>query len=276
MTPTPANSAPLPAADAAGAKHTAPAGGIDTLLEGIEQTRERVQASLPGNPAPALGVQAVEPAATTPEADALHAIESLDARLAELTAELLGGSPDSAEPAPAAAAALEPPPLTSHAVTHPPPDRPGLEPLSFSLPAMPVTHIREAPAPLAPPVATPPSPAPVAAPAPPMPAPQPVPPPPTTKAPTKPSLLLRAATAVSSPLAERPAAVRSAIGWLAIYTLALAAGLWAYIALRSPPPPPASFNLESSSLPQPPAPKASKPAKAEPPKSDATATPTGH
>jgi hypothetical protein len=239
------------------AKDTADLGPrIDTLLKEIEETRERVEASLPvespvlDEPPPendlAAAVETIlakteAPGVVDAGANAFGAIESLDAQLAELTAELLGHSP--VPPAPIAEP-LEVGELSAPvAPSAPPPDLP-ITPTAAPIAPMPVPMAAPA-APTRPPqdgfalvaaveLATPPTTAPAAA-------------------PTKrgPSLFVRLLTQISAQLLRQSPAAQRGAGVLALFTLLLAAGVWALLIFRPPPAQPAPFDLSASTLPQP-------------------------
>jgi hypothetical protein len=245
---------------------------IEALVDGINKTSSRIQAAVAQGPTP--GIAPPPPAAppeppppppsaepadaiVDPPKDALPgpdaAIESLDAQLAELTAELLdsrsatpGQAPESQpaqdlsafEPAPAPQSKTAPTPTTLPST---PPSHAPAQPAPAAHPS-PASPAAIAPAPATTPVQAPSSP--------------PAKPTPNRAEPAKaaaPSRLLMAVASLSKPLAKRPAIVRNAAGLLAINSLLLGAAVWAFVALRHPPPKTVEqdYDFSSAKLPAP-------------------------
>jgi hypothetical protein len=210
--------------------------------------------SAPGAPPPAVAtsqgaapaVSIVDPPAAAPKAaDATSAIESLDAQLAELTAELLNkGTGVAPQPQAAVPATIAAPPKPVEAPVAP---KETAAPVVAPAPAAPAAHAAIAPTP---------TPSPAPAPAPATPAPKPV----QNREVKPPSALLTRMAWLSKPVAGKPRAVRVAVGVLGINTLILAGGVWAYLMMRTPPTASVEgYDFAASSLPMAPVKKEEPP-----------------
>jgi hypothetical protein len=270
---------------------------IDSLLKDVEQTTGRIQQhvasmpALPDEPGPAdLAAQVDNLLSHEPPPDPVAAIESLDAQLAELTAQLLDNRPEpQASPQTAPLAASLPAQTANPAPTPPehPPEPPRAQ-AAAPVPAAPpqpgpARGTEHAPAPPPTPAApTTPTPAPVmhAQPEPPTEPPgsletisaaesaalaAPLPAAPTPDAPGGP--LFNVLAAISRPLAGKPASFRLMLGALGLGNIALALVAWGFVLLREPPKPVESpdFDLGADVLPRPIEPRAAEaPAKPAP------------
>jgi hypothetical protein len=212
---------------------------IDAVMSDGAETATR--AAVPVGPVPTGRTSesiVSPPKAVGSSPDPAAAIESLDAQLAELTAELL-------DPKSAAATAPAPPapvnlPVAEAVATAIPPAKPGPE---VSIPAAPVAQPQEAPPPVA---ATPAQTAPPAA--------TPAPAATTSTERAEPGALLSLLGRISAPLAAKSRTFRNAAGVLAINSLLLGAGVWGYVVFRPVPKPAGAtgFDFASASLPVPP------------------------
>jgi hypothetical protein len=268
-----------PAGDNPGPKDTTDLqANIDSLLRDVAQTTGRIEqhvASMPALDGPPgaedLASQVDTLLGKTPAHDPVAAIESLDAQLAELTAQLLDSRPD----AEARDAAPPPPPTpvpigsasatitlsatSEHTQPEPPlPQPPGTDTAPTNQPGLLETSTK--PAPVAPAA----SPMPAATP-PPAPAPPPVdrvsaaesaalsePLPAEDPTPTN-GPVFNFLAAISRPIAAKPASFRMMLGILGAGNLALALAAWGLVLLREPPKPAESpaFNFGADVLPRP-------------------------
>ncbi|HYE63808.1 MAG TPA: hypothetical protein VD997_17590 [Phycisphaerales bacterium] len=234
---------------------------IDSLLGKIDTTANRVEAAAAPAAALSSDVKSLldQPAPALPSTEALQALDNLDAQLAELTAELL-------EPNKPVAPVAEPEQHAAAAVVPAAPLAPAAPPVAVKPPSAPV--VPPAAAAVANPAST------ASAPAGSQPSMAAIVEEPSTTGP-----LFRFFERLSSPLASRPRPFRVATGLLAVNTLLLAGGVWAYLLLREPPAPTRgpAFNLATDTLPRPVEPSSEQPKdkKADPKKSGDKAKPAG-
>jgi hypothetical protein len=237
---------------------------IDSLLDGMDATVERVEVAAAAAASPAAGRSSLQQNVAElladapppqPSPDPIQAIDSLDAQLAELTAELLETNKTAVAPTPKVEAPVveEAPVAVQAPIRHEPvapevprPERPSFDPHS-----------------VAPPPPVPRGPTPEVIPSASLAAVSSIESESLNAAPSdkEPGAVLRALAAISAPVNKSSHLVRVLVTVMAIQTLVLGACVWAWLYVRPPiePKQGPAFRLSTDTLPRPVEPETTSP-----------------